>query len=166
MPESTASVPVPHHSPSGTGVLFTEKLWPSPWIWIVVVGLSAAGILMFAPISITAGIIAALVLFAIMTTMLVLSTPAIVVDRDTVQVGRATIQREFVGAVTAYRKDEATAERGTRLHGLAFLCLRGWIDPVVRIEITDPADRTPYWLTSTRRPEELLAALSKQASRG
>ncbi|BAS12782.1 hypothetical protein AHiyo8_10850 [Arthrobacter sp. Hiyo8] len=88
-----------------------------------------------------------------MTTMLVLSTPAIVVDRDTVQVGRATIQREFVGAVTAYRKDEATAERGTRLHGLAFLCLRGWIDPVVRIEITDPADRTPYWLTSTRRPK-------------
>lgn len=166
MPESTASVPAPHHSSSGTGVLFTEKLWPSPWIWIVVVGLSAAGILMFAPISITAGLIAALVLFAIMTTMLVLSTPAIVVDRDTVQVGRATIQREFVGAVTAYHKDEATAERGTRLHGLAFLCLRGWIDPVVRIEITDPADRTPYWLTSTRRPEELLAALSTQSSRG
>jgi hypothetical protein len=47
---------------------------------------------------------------------------------------------------------------------LAFLCIRGWIDPVVRIEITDPADRTPYWLTSTRRPEELLAALSKQAA--
>ncbi|MHC6220428.1 DUF3093 domain-containing protein [Arthrobacter sp. MMS24-S77] len=161
MPESTASVPMPNHSSSGTGVLFAEKLWPSPWIWIVVVGLSAAGILMFAPISITAGIIAALVLFAIMTTMLLLSTPAIVVDRDTVQVGRASIQREFVGAVTTYRKDEATAERGVRLNGLAFLCLRGWIDPVVRIEITDPADRTPYWLTSTRHPEELLAALSK-----
>ncbi|MCX2747913.1 DUF3093 domain-containing protein [Arthrobacter sp. MI7-26] len=161
MPESTASVPTPNHSSSGTGVLYAEKLWPSPWIWIVVVGLSAAGILMFAPISITAGIIAALVLFAIMTTMLLLSTPAIVVDRDTVQVGRASIQREFVGAVTAFRKEEATAERGIRLNGLAFMCLRGWIDPVVRIEITDPADRTPYWLTSTRRPEELLAALSK-----
>lgn len=127
----------------------------------MVVGLSAAGILMFAPISITAGIIAALVLLAIMTTMLLLSTPAIVVDRDTIQVGRASIQREFVGTVTAFRKEEATAERGIRLNGLAFMCLRGWIDPVVRIEITDPADRTPYWLTSTRRPEELLAALSK-----
>ncbi|MDQ0028863.1 DUF3093 domain-containing protein [Arthrobacter bambusae] len=165
MPESTASVPVPHHSSSGTGVLYTEKLWPSPWIWIVAVGFSAAGILMFAPISITAGIIAALVLFAITATLLVTSTPAIVVDRDTVQVGRASIQREFIGAVTAFHKDEAVAERGTRLHGLAYLCLRGWIDPVVRIEITDPADRTPYWLTSTRRPEELVAALSKQASR-
>ncbi|OOP64738.1 hypothetical protein BMF89_02540 [Arthrobacter sp. SRS-W-1-2016] len=165
MPESTASVPVPHHSSSESGVLYTEKLRPSPWIWIVVVGFSAAGILMFAPISITAGIIAALVLFAITTVLLVTSTPSIVVDQDTVQVGRASIQREFVGAVTAFRKDEATAERGVRLHGLAFLCLRGWIDPVVRIEITDPADRTPYWLTSTRHPDELVAALSKQGSR-
>ena len=30
---------------------------------------------------------------------------------------------------------------------------------MVRIEITDPSDRTPYWLTSTRHPEQLLAAL-------
>ena len=60
----------------------------------------------------------------------------------------------------AFRTKEATAERGTRLNGLAYLCIRGWIDPVVRIDITDPSDRTPYWLTSTRRPEELTAALS------
>ncbi len=40
------------------------------------------------------------------------------------------------------------------------MCIRGWIDPVVRIEITDPADRTPYWLASTRHPDELVAALS------
>jgi hypothetical protein len=31
---------------------------------------------------------------------------------------------------------------------------------VVRIEITDPSDSTPYWLTSTRRPDELVAALT------
>jgi hypothetical protein len=40
------------------------------------------------------------------------------------------------------------------------MCFRGWITPVVRIEITDPADRTPYWLTSTRHPEDLVRALS------
>jgi hypothetical protein len=76
-------------------------------------------------------------------------------------VGRATIERRFIGAATAFRGAEATAERGPGLNGLAFLCIRGWIDPVVRIEITDPADRTPYWLASTRRPDELLAALSR-----
>ena len=28
------------------------------------------------------------------------------------------------------------------------------------MEVTDERDTTPYWLTSTRRPEELAAALS------
>ena len=77
-------------------------------------------------------------------------------------VGRATIERRFVGAVDAFRKEEATAERGTRLNGLAYLCIRGWIDPVVKIQITDPSDQTPYWLTSSRHPDKLTAALARR----
>ncbi|MWD30886.1 DUF3093 family protein, partial [Aquicoccus sp. SCR17] len=34
---------------------------------------------------------------------------------------------------------------------MAFVNVRGWIAPVVRIQLTDERDRTPYWLTSTRR---------------
>ncbi|UXM93415.1 DUF3093 domain-containing protein [Paenarthrobacter sp. JL.01a] len=158
-PDQSSSVPA-RNTPSPSGVLYTEKLWPSLWIWIVVVGLSSAGLLMFGPISPAAAIIAALALLAIMTTMLVLSTPTITVTPDTVRVGRASIDRAYVGSVQAFRKAEATAERGPRLNGLAYMCFRGWIDPVVKIEITDPADRTPYWLASSRRPDELVAALS------
>lgn len=160
MPESSAAVPAPHSTPSDATVVFNEKLWPNFWIWLVSAGLSGAGILVFAPISMTAGLTAAVVLFAIITVLLVLSTPAITVTGSTLRVGRATIERRFVGAVSEFRGKEATAERGTRLNGLAFLCIRGWIDPVVRVEITDPSDRTPYWLTSTRHPDELLAALN------
>ncbi|WP_405475749.1 DUF3093 domain-containing protein [Paenarthrobacter ilicis] len=161
MPTPDQSSPVPARNSSSTpGVLYSEKLWPSVWIWIVVVGLSSAGLLMFGPISATAGIIAALALLAIMTTMLVLSTPTISVTEDSVRVGRASIERKFVGSAEAFRKGEATAERGPRLNGLAYMCFRGWIDPVVKIEITDPADRTPYWLASSRRPEELVLALT------
>ncbi|MET4622489.1 hypothetical protein ABIE18_003959 [Arthrobacter sp. 2762] len=160
MPTSDQSAPMPaRNSPSASEVLFTEKLWPTIWIWVVVVGLSSAGILMFAPISAAAGIIAALVLLAVMTTLLVVSTPTITVTRDSLRVGRATIDRKFVGTAEAFKKDEATAERGTRLNGLAYMCFRGWIDAVVKIDITDPADRTPYWLVSSRRPDELVAAL-------
>ncbi|MFJ5957961.1 DUF3093 domain-containing protein [Paenarthrobacter sp. NPDC092416] len=160
-PDQSAPVPAPNN-PSSSEVLFSEKLWPTVWIWVVVVGLSAAGILMFSPISPTAGIIAALVLLAIMTVLLMTSTPTITVTQETLQVGRATIDRKFVGTVEAFRKEEATAERGPRLNGLAYMCFRGWIDPVVKIQITDPADRTPYWLASSRRPEELVAALTSR----
>ncbi|MET3904962.1 DUF3093 domain-containing protein [Paenarthrobacter sp. 4246] len=161
MPTPDQSSPIPaRNTPTSSEVLYSEKLWPSVWIWVVVVGLSGAGILMFGPISAATGIIAALVLLAIMTIMLVLSTPTITVTPTTVRVGRASIDRKFVGSVQAFTKGEATAERGPRLNGLAYMCFRGWIDPVVKIEITDPADRTPYWLTSSRRPDELVSALS------
>jgi len=161
MPTPDQSSPVPaRNNPSSSEVLYSEKLWPSVWIWIVVVGLSGAGVLMFGPISPATGIIAAVVLLAIMTIMLVLSTPTITVTADTVRVGRASIDRKFVGSVEAFKKAEATAERGPRLNGLAYMCFRGWIDPVVKIEITDPADRTPYWLASSRRPDELVSALT------
>ena len=159
MPESSAAVPAPNSTPSDA-VLYNEKLWPNVWIWLVSAGLSGAGILVFAPISLAAGLTAAVVLFVIIAVLLVLSTPAITVTGSTLRVGRATIERRFVGTASAFRGAEATAERGTRLNGLAFLCIRGWIDPVVRIEITDPSDRTPYWLTSTRHPDRLLAALN------
>lgn len=158
MPESSAAVPAPNSTPSDA-VLYNEKLWPNVWIWLVSAGLSGAGILVFAPISLAAGLTAAVVLFVMIAVLLVLSTPAITVTGSTLRVGRATIERRFVGTASAFRGAEATAERGTRLNGLAFMCIRGWIDPVVRIEITDPSDRTPYWLTSTRHPDRLVAAL-------
>jgi uncharacterized membrane protein len=159
MPESSAAAPAPKSAPGAATILYTEKLWPNAWIWLVSAGLSSAGILMLAPISIAVGITAAVVLFVIIAVLLVLSTPTITVTASTLRVGRATIERSFIGTATAFRRAEATAERGTRLNGLAFLCIRGWVDPVVRIEITDPTDRTPYWLTSSRHPEQLVDAL-------
>lgn len=162
MPESSSAAPVPSTPPTGSAVTYREKLWPNAWIWIIAAGVSGAGILVFAPISAAAGYTAAVVLFAIIAALLVLSTPSIVVTEETLTVGRASIERRFVGAVQSFRKEEATAERGTRLNGLAYLCIRGWIDPVVRIDITDPSDPTPYWLTSTRRPDGLTAALSRK----
>jgi hypothetical protein len=38
----------------------------------------------------------------------------------------------------------------------------GWVDAVVRLEIIDPMDPTPYWLISTRNPEMFLAALRER----
>lgn len=146
-------------APPAAEPLFRERLWPSPWIWLVVLGLSGAGVFVFAPISISAGITAAIVLAVVMVLLLILSTPKIVVTNQTVQVGRAVIERRFVGSAEGFTGEDATEQRGTELHGLAYVCIRGWINPVVRIEITDDSDPTPYWLASTRRPRQLVAAI-------
>lgn len=149
----------PHDPTSPATANYTEKLWPNFWGWVIVLGLSAASVLIFIPISPLAGYIAFFVMLVGLTTLLVATTPTISVTADTVQVGRAQIERKFVGAVSIYSGEAAFEQRGRKLNGLAYLCIRGWIKPVVKIEITDPADRTPYWLTSSRNPEYLAAAL-------
>ncbi|KNC20537.1 membrane protein [Arthrobacter sp. RIT-PI-e] len=155
---SSASGEAPLNPPDQT-VLYEEKLRPSFWIWVIAAGVSSAVIVMFAPISLEVGYGAAVVFAGIVATLLVLSTPRIVLTPSTLTVGRATIGREYLGGVESFRGEDATYQRGPGLHGLAYLCIRGWISPVVRIEVTDPEDRTPYWLVSSRRPEALVEAL-------
>ena len=156
MPESPSTGPLPRES---TGALYSEKLWPALWVWIVVVGISGACVLVLAPISIAAGITGAVVVFLVLVGSLIATTPAVVVTPRELRAGRAVLPREYVASAEAFTGDEATAERGTRLDGRAYLCIRGWISPLVRIELDDPEDPTPYWLVSTRRPAKLVAAL-------
>jgi hypothetical protein len=42
----------------------------------------------------------------------------------------------------------------------AFVIQRPWIAGAVRVDLDDPADPTPYWVISSRRPDELAAALN------
>jgi hypothetical protein len=152
-------------SVQGGRVLYEEKLRPSVWIWLVALMISGLSILVFVPIGLEIGLGAAVVVFAVIAILLSVSTPKIVVTERTLQVGRAGIERQYVGAVTGFRGDDATHQRGPALHGLAFMCIRGWIDPVVRIQIEDERDRTPYWLTSTRTPEKLVQVLGGTMAR-
>ena len=50
--------------------------------------------------------------------------------------------------------------RGPELDARAYMNFRVSVGPVVRIQITDPVDPTPYWLTSTRHPERIVEILS------
>ncbi|OFR90053.1 hypothetical protein HMPREF2863_07950 [Micrococcus sp. HMSC067E09] len=140
-------------------VLFEERLTPSMGVWVVAVMLAALSVLVFAPINLTTGIVAAVLFFIVEAIVLVTSTPRIVVTGTDLQVGKARIERSYLGEVTGFLGDDARQQRGARLHGLAYTVIRGWISPVVRIQLTDERDRTPYWLTSTRRPQELVEAL-------
>lgn len=146
-------------SPAESTVLYKEKLWPSTgaWIWPLLLALTAG--VAFTPVALGWGILAGAVTFIGLVVVFVLNTPRIIVTNEMVHVGRANIERRFVGEVTGYRGQEAFEQRGQKLHGLAFMNLRGWVDAVVKMEITDPRDQTPYWLTSTRRPEELTRVL-------
>ncbi|MEY4039490.1 MAG: hypothetical protein RLZZ52_358 [Actinomycetota bacterium] len=116
-------------------------------------------VLVMAPINLTLGIVLSVVVYAAIVIPMLTTSPTITVTATELRVGKAHISRELISTVSAYSGDYAVAARGTQLDARAWIFLRGWINPVVRVDITDSNDPTPYWLFSTRRPEELVAAL-------
>jgi len=92
---------------------------------------------------------------------LAITAPVIEVQGGRLRAGRAEIALDDIGEATPADEEQARVERGTGLDARAFLVIRGWIKPVVRVPVVDPADPTPYWLISTRRPKELAAAINR-----
>lgn len=119
-----------------------------------------ASILVFAPISMLWGIITAIVLYGASVLTLLFTAPVISVTDGVLTAGRARIGTELLGEAVPFEAEEATLERGRRLDARAWLLIRGWIGPVVRVPIEDPQDPAPYWLVSTRHPTTLAAAIN------
>jgi hypothetical protein len=73
--------------------------------------------------------------------------------------GRARIGAEHLGTSTALDPEATRRVAGREADARAYLLLRPYLKRAVKVEVVDPADPAPYWLVSTRRPEELVAAL-------
>ena len=140
---------------------YRERLWPAPWLFIATALVIPASFLVFLPISVPAGIVTAIVMYAACVILLLLASPRIAVTATELVAGRARLPRAVIGEVTSHTAESATLERGRNLDARAWLLIRGWVAPVVKIQLTDANDPTPYWLVSTRRPEELVAALTR-----
>lgn len=84
------------------------------------------------------------------------------VEDGELRVGAEALALRHVGRVeTVLTRDAKQAALGPELDPAAYLMHRGWVRPVVRVEITDPDDRTPYWIFSVRDPERLQTALGR-----
>lgn len=147
---------------SGADVRYREKLWPAWWLWVAAVIVGGSFSTTFFPISVTYGLIALVIGVALCTGALVATTPVVEITEDQLRAGRARIPLELVGRVVAHTGQAAREQLGPGFDARSYQCIRGWIGPVVTAEITDPADPTPYWVFSTRRPEKVLAALGSQ----
>ena len=139
--------------------IYRERLWASAWLFLSTALVIPASLLVFLPIDTRIGVIVAVVLYAGCVAVLLLSSPVIEVTDENFLAGRARLPIRFVGEATAFREPEATAQRGPRLDARAWLLIRGWIAPVVKLELTDPEDPTPYWVVSSRHPEKVVDAL-------
>jgi hypothetical protein len=123
-----------------------------------------ASTLIFLPLNFFFGVLVGLALWLGSVGVLWVFAPTISVDDHYVRAGRAGIEHRHVGSMEIFRGVEARDQRGPQLDARAWLVIRGWVDPVIKIVIDDDGDPTPYWLVSAKHPEAFVAAFEKKRS--
>jgi len=139
---------------------YRERLWPAPWIFIAIALVIPASVLVFMPINQIVGIVTGIALYLSLVGLLTATAPVIEVTDHQLVAGRASLPLSLVGELTGFHGAEATLERGQRLDARAWLLIRGWVGPVVKVMVTDENDPAPYWLVSTRDPAKLISAVA------
>jgi hypothetical protein len=140
---------------------YRERLVPGPGTIAACLLLLPAVLLVLLPFSQAGGVTAAILLTAATIAGLILRAPIVAIEDGMLRAGRARIDVHLTGDAEALHGEDARTARGTGLDARAWTVLRPWVDGVVRVPVLDPADPAPYWLISTRRAEELAAALER-----
>ncbi|WP_459547102.1 DUF3093 domain-containing protein [Nocardia sp. X0981] len=143
-----------------------ERLWVPLWWWPVgfaLAGLLAAEIHMGAP-GLRAWLPYVLLFPVPVWVLLWMSRHRVEVGPDAsgtpeLRVDRAHLPVSFVARATVVPKSAKSAALGRQLDPAAYVQHRPWVPTMVLLVLDDPEDPTPYWLISTRRPGEVLAAL-------
>ena len=104
-------------------------------------------------------LVTGLALAVLIAALLSYGAARVQVEGDEFRAGRARIVRTHLGTVSPLDAEASRRASGVEADARAFLLLRPYLKRAVKVEVTDPADPTPYWLVSTRHPDELARAL-------
>lgn len=139
---------------------YTERLWPGPLGWALVVGSALAAGVILLPVHPTAALVGAAVTLVAAVVVAVRTATAVEVRGGELHVGAAHIPVTDLGEATPLDRDGMRRALGPGSDARAFVCLRAWIPGGIQVPVTDAADPTPSWLVSTRRPRALASAIS------
>lgn len=159
MDAAADAVADPRGSPGQVG--HDERLWPSVGIWAVAVGCAIALGLTILPVSRPGALLVAAVALALEVIVLVRTAAVVTVGHGILRAGAASIDVALLGRAEALEGTAMRAARGTDLDARAHLCIRGWLSGGVRVQLRDPKDPAPYWIISSRSPQDLAAAIEQ-----
>jgi hypothetical protein len=77
--------------------------------------------------------------------------------------GRALLPWPHVGPSVALDATETRRQLGQDADARAYLLIRPYCRTAVKVYVDDEADPTPYWIVSTRHPNELAERLNQRA---
>ena len=88
-------------------------------------------------------------------------TSEITFDGEVLRIDKANIDRKYLGKATVLDKNAMRLLRTRDADPAAYLAIKFWEPRGVRIELNDARDKTPYWLVTSKRGEELAALLNR-----
>ncbi|NNU28608.1 DUF3093 domain-containing protein [Isoptericola sediminis] len=140
--------------------LFRERLLPGPGAWVASIGLGVIVAVTLLPLAPLVAPGAGVLVAAVVVVTLVATAPVVEVADGELRAGPARVPVELLGGVTPiFSAEEMRTALGPELDARAYVCLRSWARTGLKVVLRDPLDPTPYWLVSTRRPDELADAL-------
>lgn len=138
-----------------------ERLAVPWWVWPAALGfgamlsaevfLGAGGALTWVPY--------AIVLPAVAAGLWWLGRLRVAVGGGELRVDDARLPVRHIAGVTVLGPAEKRLLLGPAAQPYAFVVQRPWVPGAVQVHLDDPADPTPYWVVSSRRPDRLAAAL-------
>jgi hypothetical protein len=140
---------------------YTERLNCPWWMWLPTAGVAvllAASIGLGAPGVRTWLPLALLIPLSLGSLWWLGRIPITVTDSELL-VDDARLPLEVVGDAIPLTVEDKRLLMGQASDPLAFVIQRPWIAGAVQIVLDDPQDPTPYWLISSRHPEELAQVL-------
>ena len=142
--------------------LYKERVLPTVYFYIASITLPLSLFLVAWPFSEVVSISLALASIPLVLVLSWLGSPLIALNEQTLSIGQASIETKYLGKAEVVSPQEAFLERGVKLDSRAFTKFQIGVKQLVKIEIQDKQDPTPYWLIATRNPEVLAGLINKR----
>ena len=88
-------------------------------------------------------------------------TSEITFDGEVLRIDKANIDRKYLGKATVLDKNAMRLLRTRDADPAAYLAIKFWEPCGLRIDLNDSRDKTPYWLVTSKRGEEIAALLNR-----
>jgi hypothetical protein len=141
--------------------LYKERVLPTVYFYIASITLPLSLFLVALPFSEVVSISLALASIPAVLVLSWLGSPLISLEKETLSIGQASIETKYLGKAEVVSPENAFQERGAKLDSRAFTKFQIGVKQLVKIEIQDKQDPTPYWLIATRNPEVLAGLINK-----
>ena len=143
---------------------YVERLTVRPVWWVVALTVAVLGAGELAAgfdwrVGLVVLAVAAAPTVAVLT---VLSRLTVRVDAVGIHAGGRTMTYDEMESVEALDAKQTKAQAGPAADPAAYLVFRGYIREAVVVRPLDPRP-VPYWLVSTRRPAQIVAAVERAA---